>query len=318
LVVIRQNDPNRGDMTQLNPLLEPTVLGDLRLPNRVVMAPLTRNRAANRAPTDLHRTYYAQRATAGLIITEGTAVSDDLPPTIPAIGETQVKAWQGVTDLIHTLSGRIVLQLWHAGHPSEKAIGEFATAAGNARKAGFDGVEIAANGTYLIAQSLNPRLTRPNRLATQIVSAVTEAWDGHRVGVRLSPFWTVDDDPTSDQYTADEETLNRYDTLVSELTGLAYLHIRGPAANAPDFDAIARYRKLFDGPLIANHSFDATSANKILNAGHADAVSFATHYVANPDLVTRFALNAPLATPDPRLYYTGGAEGYVDQPMWTA
>ncbi|GAB3884822.1 hypothetical protein GCM10029964_046470 [Kibdelosporangium lantanae] len=142
-------------MTQLNPLLRPTVLGDLRLPNRVVMAPLTRHRAVDRSPTDLHRTYYAQRATAGLIITEGTAVSD-LPPTVPAIGKAQVGPWQAVTDLVHALGGRIVLQLWHAGHPRENAVGEFVEAARNAREAGFDGVEIAANGTHLIAQSLNP------------------------------------------------------------------------------------------------------------------------------------------------------------------
>ncbi|GAB3884826.1 hypothetical protein GCM10029964_046480 [Kibdelosporangium lantanae] len=147
------------------------------------------------------------------------------------------------------------------------------------------------------------------------MDAVTEVWD--QVGVRLSPFWTVDDDPTSHAYTADEETLDRHDTFVADAVGLKYLHIRGPARNAPDFDAIARYRKLFDGPLIANHSFDAATAREIIEAGHADAVSFATHYVANPDLVTRFALDAPLAPADPRLYYAGGAEGYVDYPMWT-
>ncbi|MFD1049758.1 hypothetical protein ACFQ1S_31625 [Kibdelosporangium lantanae] len=70
-----------------------------------------------------------------------------------------------------------LLQLGFGGHPRENAVGEFVEAARNAREAGFDGVEIAANGTHLIAQSLNPRLTGPNRLGIQIVDAVTEVWD---------------------------------------------------------------------------------------------------------------------------------------------
>jgi hypothetical protein len=107
------------------PLLRPVELGDLRLPNRLVMAPLTRCRAANDdlAPTDLHAAYYGQRAGAGLIIAEGAWVSERAIgfPRVPGIHrERHIEAWRGVTDLVHALGGRIVLQLWHTGagsHP---------------------------------------------------------------------------------------------------------------------------------------------------------------------------------------------------------
>jgi N-ethylmaleimide reductase len=99
-----------------------------------------------------------------------------------------------------------------------------------------------------------------------------------------------------------------------------YLHVRGPAPGAPgadrEFGAFARYRNLFDGPLIANNGFNRETGNAIVAAGIADAVSFASLFIANPDLVTRFALDQPLATSDRSTHYSGGACGYVDYPMW--
>ncbi|AXI81382.1 beta/alpha barrel domain-containing protein [Peterkaempfera bronchialis] len=123
------------------------------------------------------------------------------------------------------------------------------------------------------------------------------------------------------RFTADDRTLADYDALMAELNGhpVAYLHLRGPApaspGGTPDFDAIARYRRRFDGPLIANHGFDRESGNAVIEAGTADAVSSATHFIANPDLVSRFALGRDLATGDPATYYTGAAGGYVDYPV---
>jgi N-ethylmaleimide reductase len=99
----------------------------------------------------------------------------------------------------------------------------------------------------------------------------------------------------------------------------AYLHLRGPApavGAGPDFAAFARYRKLFAGPLIANHGFGQESANAIIGAGLADAVSFARLFIANPDLVSRFALGHRLAASDRGTHYAGGARGYVDYPIW--
>jgi N-ethylmaleimide reductase len=357
------------------PLLQPLELGDLSLPNRVVMAPVTRARATNAdlVPTDLHAAYYGQRATAGLIIAEGAWVSERAIGfgNVPGIySEPQVDAWCRVTNVVHALGGRIMLQLWHAGansHPDllggalpagpsginpleschtatgrqetltpremtiaeiENTIADYRVAAENAHCAGFDGVEIAANGTYLLAQFLNPRLNRRtdgygvrDRLLLDIVDAVSAVWRGRRVGVRLSPYWTVADRSGSGQpreeyhYTADEETLSEFDGLVAALNErpVAYLHLRGRALGAyPDLNAIARYRKLFDGPLIANHGFGRDTGNAIIDAGVADAVSFARHFIANPDLVSRFALGQELARSDRRTHYSGGAEGYVD------
>jgi N-ethylmaleimide reductase len=103
-----------------NPLLTPYRLGDLLLKNRVVMAPLTRTRADNpgHIPNDLMVEYYSQRASAGLIITEGTWVSEEAQGWygVPGIyNQEQGRAWRQVTDAVHEHGGRIFAQLWHQG-----------------------------------------------------------------------------------------------------------------------------------------------------------------------------------------------------------
>lgn len=309
-------------MSQGSALLRPVTLGDLVLPNRVVMAPTTRCRG--RVPSDLHALHYARRAAAGLIIAEGTLISpQEVPfPDVPGLfTDEQIAGWRRVTDLVHALGGRIFVQLWHAGvrpltlPEITAAIADYRTAAANALRAGFDGVEIPANGTYLIAQFLNPRLNRrtdayrvPSRLLLDILDAVHTT--GARVGVRLSPYWCpTDSTPPCPDYVPDEETLSRYDDLVRQLNSLAYLHLRGPASF--DLDAFSRYRKLFDGFLIANNGFTQSSASAAVESGLADAISFARHFIANPDLVTRFALDQELSVADKAFNYTGGAKGYV-------
>lgn len=102
------------------PLLEPYRLGDLLLSNRVVMAPLTRTRAANAGhiPTALMRDYYAQRASAGLIISEGAWVSENGQGWHGAPGmynAEQGAAWKLITEAVHQKGGRIFAQLWHQG-----------------------------------------------------------------------------------------------------------------------------------------------------------------------------------------------------------
>jgi N-ethylmaleimide reductase len=101
-------------------LLQPRSLGDLSLSNRVVMAPLTRTRAANPGlvPNDLMREYYAQRASAGLIISEGVYVSEQGRGWFGAPGiynSEQAAAWRLITDAVHTRGGKIFAQLWHQG-----------------------------------------------------------------------------------------------------------------------------------------------------------------------------------------------------------
>ena len=104
-------------------LFEPFTLGDLQLPNRIIMAPLTRSRAKQPGdiPWELNATYYAQRASAGLIIAEATQVSPQgkgyaFTPGIHS--DDQVEGWRKVTSAVHREGGRIILQLWHVGRIS--------------------------------------------------------------------------------------------------------------------------------------------------------------------------------------------------------
>ena len=106
-------------------LFSPYRLGHIDLANRLVMAPMTRNRAGlDNVPTPLNALYYQQRATAGLIVTEATQVSPQGVgyPYTPGIHSLkQVEGWRGVTKAVHAEGGRIFLQLWHVGrisHPS--------------------------------------------------------------------------------------------------------------------------------------------------------------------------------------------------------
>jgi len=106
-------------------LFSPGRLGDITITNRMVMAPLTRNRSTKEGvPSDLNVTYYAQRASAGLIITEATPISAMAHgyPLLPGIyTDAQVAGWKKVTDAVHAKGGKIVIQLWHVGrisHPS--------------------------------------------------------------------------------------------------------------------------------------------------------------------------------------------------------
>ncbi len=107
------------------PLFTPVRMGALKLPNRIVMAPLTRMRAANPShePTALHAEYYAQRASAGLIIGECTEISPGAYGWADTPGlwsVEQVRGWRGVTDAVHKEGGLIYAQLWHTGamsHP---------------------------------------------------------------------------------------------------------------------------------------------------------------------------------------------------------
>jgi N-ethylmaleimide reductase len=328
-----------------------------------VLAPTTRARGG---PSDLQAEYYAQRAGAGLIITEGTWVSERAVGFLNVPGaytDEHVAGWRRVTDVVHALGGRIVLQLWHTGAvshaeflgarpagpsavdpeesvrtptgrrptvtPREMGVGEirqtvedYRSATVNARRAGFDGVEVAAHGVYLLAQFLHPRLNRRRdayggsararrKLVLDVVDAV--AGTGIAVGVRLAPNWT------GGLFTVDDALRGDFDELVRELDerSPAYLHLRGPDAG-PDFAAFARYRQLFGGSLIVNNGFDQDSGNAVVEAGIADAVSYARHFVANPDLVTRFALGRELAAGDPATYYVGGVTGYLEHPQVTA
>ena len=126
-------------MAELN---SPLVLGDLHLKNRVVMAPLTRSRAtADRVPTAIMAEHYAQRASAGLIISEATVISEQANGYLNTPGlftDAQVEGWKLVTDAVHARDGLIVAQLWHVGRVSHPDLlnGETPVAASAVQQAG--------------------------------------------------------------------------------------------------------------------------------------------------------------------------------------
>lgn len=145
-------------------------IGDLELPNRIVMAPLTRNRAGRgNVPTALNVEYYVQRASAGLIITEATQVSPQGVgyPFTPGIHSAeQIAGWKQVTEAVHKQGGRIFLQLWHVGrisHPSLQPNGELPVAPS----------PIAATGEAQTYEGPKPFVT-PRALETEEIPGIIE------------------------------------------------------------------------------------------------------------------------------------------------
>lgn len=158
-------DKNKG-LTVLSPVR----LGEYELPNRMVMAPLTRSRAgAGLAPTAMNATYYAQRASAGLIITEATHVWPQGIgyPYTPGVGTPeQIAGWRQVTDGVHRAGGRIFLQLWHVGrisHPSMQEGGALPVAPS----------AIAAKGQLLTYEGMQ-EFVAPRALETSEIPGIVE------------------------------------------------------------------------------------------------------------------------------------------------
>ena len=111
-------------------LFSPGQFGAIAVANRLVMAPLTRNRAPDRVPTDLMVEYYRQRASAGLIVTEGAQISpvaQGYAWTPGIYTEAQAEAWAKITAAVHEAGGKIVVQLWHVGRVSHPSIIDGAT-----------------------------------------------------------------------------------------------------------------------------------------------------------------------------------------------
>jgi 2,4-dienoyl-CoA reductase-like NADH-dependent reductase (Old Yellow Enzyme family) len=152
-------------------LFDPLVVGDLELPNRVVMAPLTRLRAGpTQIPNALMAEYYAQRASAGLLITEGVPVSPQGVgyQGVPGIwSPAQVEGWKQVTKAVHDKGGRIFIQLWHVGRVSDPSFHDGAAPVGPSA--------IAAKGHVSLLRPERPYPT-PRALTTEEVAGVVEAF----------------------------------------------------------------------------------------------------------------------------------------------
>jgi N-ethylmaleimide reductase len=350
-------------------LFTPIKLGRNELRNRIVMAPLTRNRAGEgNVPQPLNVKYYEQRASAGLIITEATPISEMAHgyPATPGIhSEAQIAGWKQVVDAVHAKGGKLFLQLWQVGrisHPSllpdnalpvapsaikpagqaftytglqdfvtpralateeiPEIVDDFRLAAENAMAAGFDGVEVHGANGYLLDQflrdSTNLRtdqyggsIANRARLLLEVVSAVSKVWGPDRVGVRISPI-----NPFNDIRDSQPQALFNHVAEALSPYGLAYLHVVevGMADEAaPEFD-FDQLRSAYRGNYMANGGYDKARGNAAIASRHADCVAFGVPFIANPDLVERFRIDAPLNPPDQNTFYGGTEKGYTDYP----
>ncbi|MFC0402028.1 alkene reductase [Paraburkholderia rhizosphaerae] len=348
-------------------LFDPLKIGDLTLKNRIIMAPLTRQRAGNiRVPNALMAHYYTERASAGMILSEATSVTPQgvgYADTPGIWSDEQVEGWKLVTDAVHKAGGTMFLQLWHVGRVSDpfflngdlpvapSAIApqghvsllrpqrEFVTpraldiseipgivaayrrGAENAKAAGFDGVQVHGANGYLLDQFLqdttNQRtdayggsLEKRARLMLEVADACIDVWGANRVGMHLAP--------RGDSHTmGDSNPLATFGYVARELgkRKIAFIAARealGDGRIGPQL------KEAFGGPYIANEKFTKETAQHVLDAGEADAVAWGKLFIANPDLVRRFELNAPLNEPDASTFYAEGAKGYTDYPSLEA
>jgi len=344
-------------------LFDPLQVGDLTLKNRIVMAPLTRARSgAARTPGPMVAEYYAQRASAGLIVSEATSV------TLLGVGyvdtpgiwsEEQVEGWKLTTQAVHKAGGLIFMQLWHVGRISDPSLLEgqppvapsaiaakgevsllrpkrpypvpralaleeiagvvesYRLGAENAKRAGFDGVELHGANGYLLDQFLqdgsNQRtdayggsIENRARLMIEAVDAAVSVFGAGRVGLHIAP--------RGDAHGMGDSDLAATFSYIARVMGqrrIAFLMAREHVA--PD-SLGPKLKTLFGGVYIANEGFDLASAQAALAAGEADAVGFGKLFISNPDLVARFKREAPLNPWAMETFYAPGAEGYVDYP----
>lgn len=344
-------------------LFDPLKLGDLELPNRIIMAPLTRARAgAIRVPNALIAEHYAQRASAGLIISEATSVTPSgvgYEDTPGIWSDEQVEGWKLVTEAVHKAGGRIFMQLWHVGrisdpvfhdgaapvsasaiaaqgevsllrpkrpYPVPRALetGEIAAiveayrkGAENAKKAGFDGVELHGANGYLLDQFLqdgsNKRsdqyggsLENRARLMFEAVDAAISVFGPGRVGLHIAP--------RGDAHSMGDSNLEGTFLYVAREMGKRGIAFLCSREHKGDDWLTPKLKAAFGGVYIANEGFDQASAEAALAAGEADAIAFGKLYISNPDLVERFQRKAALNEWNLATFYVKGATGYTDYP----
>lgn len=349
-------------------LFTPLQVGDLLLPNRIVMAPLTRVRAGStHIPNDMMVDYYSQRASSGLIMTECTMVDAHACAFIGEGGiysSAHVVGWKQVTDAVHAKGGRIFMQIWHPGRAAHSLLNDgeqpvsssakairnemtqtpqglkpyevpralrtdempwyvemFRLAAQNAKQAGFDGVQIHGAHGYLIDNFLRDGVNArtdayggsvPNRarFLLEVTDAAVSVWGAGRVAVRISPLV-----PFNDMVDSQPDALVTYVAQEMSQRKIAFLEIRHENHALPEERAIlATARRHFQGALMTNGSYTRESGESTVARGAADAIVYGRPFIANPDLVIRFAKQAPLNEVNFDRLYGGGPDGYSDYP----
>jgi N-ethylmaleimide reductase len=148
-------------------------------------------------------------------------------------------------------------------------------------------------------------------LLLEVVEAVVAVAGADKVGLRISPL-----NPFNDISDSDPQALFNHVAKALSPYNLAYLHVVEGGSHGlevPDFDFV-ELREHFKGPYMANLGYDKESGNTALAEGRADLIAFGIPFIANPDLVERYAQNAPLNTADQNKFYGGDESGYIDYP----
>lgn len=359
-------------------IFKPVQIGSLQLKNRIAMAPMTRARNEDGIPNENNAVYYEQRSGAGLIITEGIAISETAKGVLYIPGlytAEQIEGWKKVTTAVHEKESKIFSQLWHVGRVShtsnqpggiapvgpsdiqaqntsawgynengvegfvpaskpkalsvneiKEVVTDFANAAKNAIKAGFDGVEIHGANGYLIEQFLNPfvnnrtdeyggSIENRSRFLLEIIDASIDVAGNEKVGIRLTPYGGLGDLPHYDEIEA------AYQYLAAELRkrNIAYIHImdqQSKGSHALPDGFIERFRSWYDGVIILAGSMDREKSEQLINAGIIDIAGFGEPFISNPDLVERLQNNWELTQPNRDLHYGLGTHGYTDWEVY--
>lgn len=206
-----------------------------------------------------------------------------------------------------------------------KTIEDYKKAAENAKKAGFDGVEIHAANGYLLNQFLEDKTNKRSdeyggsienriRFLSEVTDAVCDVWSKDQVGIRLSPTGNFNDIDDSDPF-------KLYQSVIDMLNKkeLAYLHMveKFPGADVSnkEFYILSELIKSWNGFYISNGNYNYMDGQDAVGSGRADAVAYGRPFIANPDLPYRFEIGAELNKPDEATFYQGGEKGYTDYPF---
>jgi N-ethylmaleimide reductase len=210
-------------------------------------------------------------------------------------------------------------------------IEQYRAAAVNAKRAGFDGLELMAANGHLIDQFLqdnsNKRTDRYGgsiekraRLLFEVAEALISVWGSGRVGVRIAPSGTF-----NGMADTDPRTLFRYVAERLNDLGLAYLHVIEPRIKGGDLIAegmgpvaAQELGQIFKAPIIAAGGFEPDTAETAVANGVASLIAFGRQFIANPDLPKRIKLGLPLNRYDRSTFYGFGARGYSDYPTYEA
>ena len=215
----------------------------------------------------------------------------------------------------------------------KQAVKEFRHAAQVARDAGFDGVQIQGGFVYLFQQFLHEITNRRTdqyggqvenraRILFEVLEAVLEVWPSNRVGVKAGPMMNE-----VGAFRATDETLKTSEFVYRKIAGYKLSHmllmrqmadLTGTPIEQMSGDTIAHhFRQRYAGTLILNVGIDANHGARLISEGAADLIAFGRDYIANPDLVERIRLDAPLNEPRPEYFYGNSANGYTDYPNLT-